>query len=40
MRLVVLFISAAAAIAAVLVWRSHHGAEVWHTAQSDTIEGP
>ncbi|WP_260756131.1 hypothetical protein [Mycobacterium sp. SMC-8] len=38
MRLVLLLGAAIAAVAAVLVWRTQHGAEVWHTlpaAQAD-----
>jgi hypothetical protein len=32
MKLVVLFAAGIAVAVAVIVWRSRHGAEVWHTA--------
>jgi hypothetical protein len=32
MRLVVLVAAAIAAVAAITVWRSRHGVEVWHAA--------
>ena len=32
MKMVLLIGAAVAAIAALMVWRTQHGAEVWHTA--------
>jgi len=32
MRVVVLLTTAIAAVAAVTIWRSRHGVEVWHAA--------
>ncbi|WP_276763192.1 hypothetical protein [Mycolicibacter arupensis] len=40
MRLVLLVLGAMVAIAAGFVWRTRHGAEVWHSIESDTTEGP
>ncbi len=31
MKLVLLLVTGVAAVAAVTVWRTQHGAEVWHT---------
>lgn len=31
MKRVLLFAAAAGAVAALVVWRTQHGAEVWHT---------
>jgi hypothetical protein len=32
MKMVLLLTAAVAAAATLVVWRTHHGAEVWHTA--------
>ncbi len=32
MKMVLLFAATVAAVAALTVWRTQHGAEVWHTA--------
>ncbi|WP_255396186.1 hypothetical protein [Mycobacterium sp. E740] len=42
MRRVLLIATAIAAAVAVAVWRSRHGAEVWHTAPDapQAVQGP
>ena len=32
MKMVLMFAAAVVAVAALTVWRTQHGAEVWHTA--------
>ncbi|WP_255456834.1 MULTISPECIES: hypothetical protein [unclassified Mycolicibacterium] len=40
MRLVLLVLGAMVAAAAGFVWRTRHGAEVWHSLEADVTEGP
>lgn len=40
MKPVLLLAGGVAAAAAVVVWRTQHGAEVWHTAQGSESDVP
>ncbi|WP_255605487.1 hypothetical protein [Mycolicibacterium xanthum] len=40
MKLVVLLTAAVGAIAAVMVWRTQHGPEVWHTLPDHNADAP